>query len=53
MSLINNVIGKLFGNKSDRDMKEIMPYVNQINAVYPSVYKLYNDELRALNLQLR
>ncbi len=53
MSLINNVIGKLFGNKSDRDMKEIMPYVNQINAVYPSVEKLNNDELRALNLQLR
>jgi protein translocase subunit secA len=53
MSLINNIIGKVFGNKSDRDMKEIMPFVNQIKAVYPSVERLTNDELRAMNQQLR
>ncbi len=53
MSLINSIIGKLFGNKSDRDMKEILPIVNQIKAVYPTVEKLSNDELRALSLQLR
>ena len=53
MSLINNIIGKVFGNKSDRDMKEIMTFVNQIKAVYPSVERLTNDELRAMNQQLR
>ncbi|MGV8828838.1 MAG: preprotein translocase subunit SecA [Breznakibacter sp.] len=53
MSLINSIIGKLFGNKSDRDMKEILPIVNQIKAVYPTVEKLSNDELRALSQQLR
>ena len=38
---------KLFGNKSQRDLKEITPYVNKIKAVYPSIQQLSNDELRA------
>ena len=38
---------KLFGNKSQRDLKEITPYVDKIKAVYPSIQKLSNDELRA------
>lgn len=38
---------KLFGNKSQRDLKEIQPYVDKIKAVYPSIEKLSNDELRA------
>ena len=37
----------LFGNKSQRDLKEITPYVDKIKAVYPSIQKLSNDELRA------
>ena len=35
---------KLFGNKSQRDLKEITPYVNKIKAVYPSIQQLSNDE---------
>ena len=38
---------KLFGNKSQRDLKEITPYVEKIKAVYPSIQALSNDELRA------
>ena len=38
---------KLFGNKSQRDLKEITPYVDKIKAVYPSIQKLSNDELHA------
>ncbi len=38
---------KLFGNKSQRDLKEITPYVDKIKAVYPSIQALSNDELRA------
>ncbi len=38
---------KLFGNKSQRDLKEIDPYVNKIKAVYPEIQRLSNDELRA------
>ena len=42
----NDFLTKLFGNKSQRDLKEITPYVNKIKAVYPSIQKLSNDELR-------
>ena len=43
----NEFIGKLFGNKATRDMKEIKPWVDKIKAVYPEIAKLSNDELRA------
>lgn len=43
----NEFMTKLFGNKSQRDLKEIQPYVDKIKAVYPSIEKLSNDELRA------
>ncbi|MDR1981386.1 MAG: preprotein translocase subunit SecA [Tannerellaceae bacterium] len=43
----NEFMTKLFGNKSQRDLKEIDPYVKKIQAVYPSIEALSNDELRA------
>ena len=43
----NEFMTKLFGNKSQRDLKEIDPYVIKIKAVYPEIQKLSNDELRA------
>jgi len=43
----NEFMTKLFGNKSQRDLKEITPYVKKIQDVYPSVKALSNDELRA------
>ena len=43
----NEFMTKLFGNKSQRDLKEITPYVEKIKAVYPSIQALTNDELRA------
>ena len=38
---------KIFGNKFDKDLKEIMPAINEIKKVYPSIAALSNDELRA------
>ena len=43
----NDFLTKLFGNKSQRDLKEITPYVEKVKAVYPSIQVLSNDELRA------
>ena len=43
----NEFLTKIFGNKSQRDLKEIMPIVDKIKAVYPSIAALSNDELRA------
>lgn len=43
----NEFLTKIFGNKSQRDLKEIMPIVDKIKAVYPTIAALSNDELRA------
>ena len=43
----NDLLKKLFGNKSQRDLKEIQPWVEKVKVVYPEVEKLSNDELRA------
>ena len=37
----------LFGSKADKDRKEVQPYIDRIKAVYPTIEKLTNDELRA------
>ncbi|MBR1719947.1 MAG: preprotein translocase subunit SecA, partial [Phocaeicola sp.] len=49
----NEFVGKLFGNKATRDMKEIKPWVDKIKAVYPSISQLSNDELRARTVELK
>ena len=49
----NEFIGKLFGNKATRDMKEIKPWVDKVKAVYPEISKLSNDELRARTVELK
>ena len=50
---LNDFLTKLFGNKSQRDLKEITPYVDKIKAVYPSIEQLTNDELRAKTDELK
>ena len=37
---------KIFGNKYDKDLKEINPIVDKIKSIYPSIQALSNDELR-------
>jgi len=49
----NEFISKLFGNKSQKDLKEITPYVKKIQAVYPSIERLTNDELRAKTEEIK
>ena len=47
MSLISNVLSKLFGgNKYEKDIKAIMPLVEQIKVEYAKLEKISNDELR-------
>ena len=47
MDILSKVIKLFFGSKIEKDRKEIMPYVEKIKEVYPSISKLSNDELRA------
>lgn len=50
---LNDILAKLFGNKSDRDLKEITPFVNKVKAAYPSIEALSNDELRTKTQDIR
>ena len=43
----NDILTKLFGNKSQRDVKAIQPWVEKVKEAYPAIEKLSNDELRA------
>ena len=47
------ILKSLFGNKSQRDLKAIMPIVDKIKAIYPEIEKLTNDELRGRITDIR
>lgn len=49
----NEFMSKIFGNKSQRDLKEISPYVDKIKKVYPEIEKLSDNELREHTQGLR
>ena len=49
---LNDFLKKIFGNKSQRDLKEIQPYVDKINAIYPEIAALSDDELRDRTQQI-
>ena len=49
----NDILSKLFGNKSQRDLREVQPYLTKIKETYPSIQTLSNDELRARSESLK
>ena len=38
-----NFLSKLFGTKSDRDLKEVKPFLDATLKAYPEIQKLDND----------
>ena len=48
-----SILNKLFGTKSDRDLKVVKPYVDKIKQVYPGIDALDNDGLRAASEALK
>ena len=48
-----NILGKLFGNKYDKDIKEITPIVDEINKECKNLTSLTNDELRNKTIDLK
>ena len=52
MALVD-IIKKVFGTKSDRDMKKIRPILEKVLAAYETVDKLDNDGLRAHSAELK
>ncbi|MBN2668587.1 MAG: preprotein translocase subunit SecA [Bacteroidales bacterium] len=53
MSVINKILGKFIGNKSDRDIKSISPIVDEIKKEYAKISQLSNDDLRAKTIELK
>ena len=50
---LNQLLKKIFGDKSSRDMKLIQPLVEEIKKVYPDIQALSNDELRAKTKEIQ
>jgi len=53
MSILTKGLAKLFGSKSDRDIKEVMPLVKEINTVYESLKSISDDDLRNKTLEFK
>ena len=48
-----NFLTKLFGNKSQRDLKAVKPFLDACLAAYPAVASLDNDGLRAKTIEFK
>lgn len=53
MSAIRGVLGKVFGNKYEKDLRELTPYGQKINLEYEKIKALSNDELRKRSGELK
>ena len=53
MNVINKVLGLFLGNKYERDMKEINPYVEKVHTEYAKIKDLTNDQLRDKTQELK
>lgn len=51
--MIGNILQKLFGSKSDRDIKKLMPLVDEVKAAEPAIKALNDDELRGKTLEFK
>ncbi len=52
-TLINTLLGKVFGTKNEREIKRTMPNVQQISALEPEMKRLSDAELRAKTDEFR
>jgi len=53
MNVLNKVLNTLLGNKSERDLKDIEPYVAMVDAETAKIEKLDNDGLREETHKIR
>jgi len=51
--MIDKVLTSIFGSKHDRDVKRMLPIVQQINALEPEISALSDDGLRAKTKEFR
>ena len=53
LDFITKNISKIFGTKSDRDLKEIQPILENILVEFPKLANISNDELRSKTLEFK
>ena len=53
MSLIRGFTKKIFGDKSERDIRAVTPTVEKVKKEYENIVTLTNDELRESSAELR
>jgi preprotein translocase subunit SecA len=53
MSIVNKVLGLFLGNKYERDMKEINPYVEKVHEEFALLQNLTNDQLRDKTAEIK
>lgn len=51
--MIAKILGALFGTKSDRDVKELRPFAEEVHNFSDQLVNLSNDELRGRTAKLR
>lgn len=53
MSLINSILRKIFGSKSEKDIKAVLPLVHKINEIFETLKDLSNEQLREKSALLK
>ena len=53
MGVLEKILSSFLGSKAERDLKEIRPFIERINEVYPAIAKLTNDELRSKSSEIK
>lgn len=51
--MLNRILAKIFGTKNEREIKSILPIIDQINSLEPSLQGLSDDELRAKTVEFK
>ena len=50
--MFDPILAKIFGTKNERQVKEIRPIVEAINALEPSIQQLSNEELARKTVEI-
>ncbi len=53
LDIVTKGITKIFGNKSEKDIKSVMPLVEKVNKAYEALFTISDDELRAKTKEIK
>jgi len=53
LGFINKGVAKIFGTKAEKDIKEVLPYVDKINAEFNQLSTISDDQLRGKTTELK